>query len=337
MRVLVTGGAGYIGSHATRLLRNRGYDAVVYDNFCTGHRSLVQGVECIIGDVGDRAGVEQALDGVDAVMHFAAHSAVGESVADPQKYFENNVQSGIALLSAVRRARTPYFIFSSSCAVYGLPQQIPISEDAARLPINSYGTTKLAMEHALEAYGAAYGLRFVSLRYFNAAGADESGEIGELHEPETHLIPRALQAVSADLPRIDLYGADYPTPDGTCIRDYVHVNDLAEAHLLALEYLVRGGCSKAFNLGTGNGSSVLDVLAAVERTAGRTLYKNLCPRRPGDPPMLLADSQRARDTLNWRPKRTLQQMVATAWNWHRLGRGQTCSTHQSRQEAGAPG
>jgi UDP-glucose-4-epimerase GalE len=269
--------------------------------------------------VGDRASVEKALRGINAVMHFASDSVVAESVADPQKYFENNVQSGIGLLSAVLQARTPYFIFSSSCAVYGMPHQIPIPEDAPRLPINPYGASKLAMEHALESYGVAYGLRFVNLRYFNAAGADESGEIGELHEPETHLIPRALRAASGASPQMDIFGIDYPTPDGTCIRDYVHVNDLAEAHILALEYLVQGGPSAAFNLGTGGGASVLDVLAAVEKTTGRTLCKQACPRRAGDPPVLLADSQRARQILNWRPQRTLNEIVVTAWKWQQCG------------------
>lgn len=314
MRVLVTGGAGYVGSHALRRLRERGHHPVVYDNLSTGHRRLAQGFDCVWGELADRERLAAALRGVDAVMHFAACSLVAESVADPRKYFENNVVAGLGLLRAVVEANIKLFILSSSCAVYGLPAEVPIPETAPRLPENPYGATKLALEQALEAYRPAYGLRYAALRYFNAAGADESGEIGELHAPETHLIPRALEAVASSAP-FELYGADYATPDGTCIRDYIHVNDLAEAHALALDYLQRDGTVAEFNLGSGQGCSVREVLAAVEKVTGCPLQIKLCPRRAGDPPALVADARRARDVLAWRPTRTLEDMVRTAWQW----------------------
>ena len=315
MRVLITGGAGYIGSHTARQLKKRGYEVVVYDNLSTGRAFLANGFECIIGDIADRKKLTLALRGVDAVMHFAAYSCVMESIRDPRKYFENNVGSGLVLLSALLEAKTPYFILSSTCAVYGLPTKIPISEDAQRIPINPYGASKLSLELALEAYSTGYGLRFASLRYFNAAGADESCEIGELHEPETHVIPCALEAAAGIRSRFDIYGSDYSTVDGTCVRDYVHVNDLAEAHVLALEYLVGDGTISAFNLGTGGGYSVLDLLATVEDVTGRKLEKRFCPRRPGDPPVLVADSQRALHLLHWKPSRSLYDIVTTAWSW----------------------
>ena len=315
MRVLVTGGAGYIGSHTVRRLARNGHEVVVYDNLSTGHAFLARGFECIVADLADREKLAAALQGIGAVMHFAAYSCVDESMTNPQKYFENNLRSGLALFNAILEAKTPYFILSSTCAVYGHPLQIPISENAPRIPINPYGASKLALEHALEAYSAAYGLRFVTLRYFNAAGADETGEIGELHQPETHLIPRALEAATGSQTQFDIYGSDYPTADGTCVRDYVHVNDLADAHVLALEYLVRDGKTAAFNLGSGRGYSILEVLSTVEKVTGNTLQKHFCPRRPGDPPVLVADPQRALQLLHWEPSRSLHDMVATSWNW----------------------
>ena len=302
MRVLVTGGAGYIGAHAVRALRRRGHVPVIYDNLSTGHRLLAGAtaeIEFIEGDVGDRDRVLRALAGCDAVMHFAAFSIVSESVREPRKYFDNNVTAGRTLIQSVLEAGTPYFIFSSSAAVYGLPAEVPIPDSAPRRPINPYGKTKLVIEEELETLHVLRGLRYLSLRYFNAAGADEAGDIGEMHSPETHLIPLALDAASGARPHIDVYGTDYPTPDGTCIRDYIHVNDLAEAHVLGLEHLAAGGESRAFNLGTGRGNSVKEVLDMVERITGRPLARNLCPRRAGDPPMLVADASAARTQPHW--------------------------------------
>jgi UDP-glucose-4-epimerase GalE len=256
MRVLVTGGAGYIGSHAARELARSGHQVSVFDNFSAGYRALSSGFDLTMGDLQDRASLDEALRGVEAVVHLAASAYVGESVENPRKYFDNNVQAGLTLLNAVVDARIPYFVFSSSCAVYGMPSRIPIPEDAAREPVNPYGASKLFLEQALEAYGRAYGLRSVSLRYFNAAGADETGEIGELHDPETHLLPSALEVALGLRPELAIFGNDYSTADGTCIRDYVHVNDLADAHVRALEYLEAGGESTAINLGARKGYSV---------------------------------------------------------------------------------
>jgi UDP-glucose-4-epimerase GalE len=268
-----------------------------------------------VGNIGDSEAVAAALRDIDAVLHFAAHAYVGESVQNPRKYFENNVQSGLTLLNAVVDTGVRHFVFSSTCAVYGVPAKIPITEDAARQPVNPYGASKLFFENALEAYSKAYGLGYVSLRYFNAAGADESGEIGEMHEPETHLIPCALQAAVGIRPNLEVYGTDYPTPDGTCVRDYVHVSDLAEAHVLALEYLATGGESAAINLGTGEGHSVKEVLSAVEEVTGIILPKQMCTRRPGDPPVLVADASRAQQLLKWSPSRSLRDIVSSAWRW----------------------
>jgi UDP-glucose-4-epimerase GalE len=315
VRILVTGGAGYIGSHTIRCLRSAGHEPVVYDNLSTGHREAVNGFDCIIGEIADRERLAEALRGVEAVMHFAADSCVAESLRDQRKYFENNVRGGLGLLHSMLDSGVRRFVLSSTCAVYGLPTRIPIPEDCPRDPVNAYGASKLALEHALEAYSGAYDLRYVSLRYFNAAGADESAEIGELHQPETHLIPCALEAAAGGRREIDIFGTDYPTPDGTCIRDYIHVNDLAEAHVRALDYLLGGGESTAINLGTGKGQSVLEVLGVVEEITGRTLPRRLCPRRAGDPPRLVADATRARQQLRWSPSRSLHQMVGTAWNW----------------------
>jgi UDP-glucose-4-epimerase GalE len=315
MKVLVIGGAGYIGSHAARVLRKHGHEVVIFDDLSTGFEFLAKGFEFIRGDLGDVASVKPALQRVDAVMHFAAYAYVGESVTNPRKYFHNNVESALALLNTAIDVGIKAFVFSSTCAVYGVPAKVPITEDTVRQPINPYGVSKLFFEHALEAYGRAYGLRYASLRYFNAAGADESGEIGELHNPETHLIPLALAATSDKGQALQIFGEDYPTPDGTCIRDYIHVNDLAEAHALALARLVDGSESFAVNLGTGQGCSVLEIVRAAEQITGKPVRRVMGPRRPGDPPSLVADPTHAQQLLQWKAKYSLHDIVSTAWNW----------------------
>src|SRR5271163_1701426 len=273
--VLVVGGAGYIGSHAARALRQRGHEVVIYDNLSTGHAFLAEGFELLRGDIADAAMLSPALRRVDSVMHFAAHAYVGESVTNPRKYFRNNVEGGLVLLNACVDCGVRRIIFSSTCAVYGVPAKVPIPENTPRQPVNPYGVSKLFFEQALEAYDRAYGLRFASLRYFNAAGADESGEIGELHQPESHLIPLALRAAAGAGPELQVFGSDYPTPDGTCIRDYIHVSDLAAAHVKALEHLQAGKESFAVNLGTGRGDSVQEVLSAVEEITGKKVPRKM--------------------------------------------------------------
>jgi UDP-glucose 4-epimerase len=303
-----------MGSHAARTLQRKGYDVIIYDNLSTGHRELAEGFELIVGDIADSAKLAKALSRSDAVMHFAAHAYVGESVENPRKYFQNNVTAALVLLNAVMDSRVHKFIFSSTAAVYGTPEKSPITENSARQPMNPYGATKLTLENALEAYGRAYGLRYVCFRYFNAAGADESGTIGENHDPETHLIPLILQAIQGKRAALEIFGDDYPTPDGTCIRDYIHVNDLAEAHVLGLEYLTKGE-SGAMNLGTGQGYSVREVVAAVEKITGHKVPTHIGPRRAGDPAELVADPSRAEKLLNWKAKRSLEDIVASAWKW----------------------
>lgn len=315
MTVLVTGGAGYIGSHAARVLRREGYDVLIYDNFCTGYEFLTLGFEVIRGDIGDRTKLMPALERVDAVMHFAAHCYVGESVQNPRKYFSNNVESALALLNACVDAGVLRFVFSSTCAVYGIPAKVPITEDTPRLPVNPYGVSKMFFERALEAHSEAYGVRYASLRYFNAAGADESGETGECHDPETHLIPLALAAAAGSGPPLQIFGTDYPTPDGTCIRDYVHVNDLADAHVKALQHLASGGDAIAANLGTGHGHSVMEVVAMVEKIAGKEVPRQIVGRRPGDPPALVANPGLAEKCLHWKAQRSLTDIVSSAWVW----------------------
>jgi UDP-glucose-4-epimerase GalE len=325
LAVLVTGGAGYIGSHAAHVLRRKGYDVIIYDDLSNGRKELADGFELIVGDIADSAKLAKVLTRCDAVMHFAAHAYVGESVQNPKKYFHNNVVSSLTLLDRVMESRVRKFIFSSTCAVYGDPIKVPITESNLRQPVNPYGATKLAFENALEAYGRAYGLHFVCFRYFNAAGADESGKIGELHEPETHLIPLILQAAQGKRAALDIFGDDYPTADGTCIRDYIHVTDLAEAHVLGLDYLAnqpRAGSaqaqstpSSAMNLGTGTGYSVKQVVAAVERITGHKVPTHITARRPGDPPELVADPSLAEKLLKWKAKRSLDEIISTAWKW----------------------
>jgi UDP-glucose-4-epimerase GalE len=314
LTVLVVGGAGYIGSHTALALKRRGYEAIIYDNLVAGHAALAEGFELVVGDISDTSKLVPLLRRVNAVMHFAAHAYVGESVVNPRKYFQNNVLGGVSLLNAVLDSKVRKFIFSSSCAVYGTPAKVPMSEDLPRVPVNPYGVTKLILEQALEAYGPAYALGYVNLRYFNAAGADESGTIGEMHSPETHLIPSAFEAIRGQRPALDIFGDKYPTPDGTCVRDYIHVSDLAEAHVLALEYLANG-TSQAVNLGTGRGRSVREVLSAIKRVTGREVPSRTAPPRAGDPPELVADPTRAEKLLNWKAKRSLDEIVATAWKW----------------------
>jgi UDP-glucose-4-epimerase GalE len=323
MAILVVGGAGYIGSHTARALRRSGYEVVLYDNLSTGSRRLAQGFELIEGDIANAATLRPALARADALMHFAAHAYVGESVENPRKYFRNNVVSALSLLNSALDAGIRRIVFSSSCAVYGVPSQIPITEQTPREPVNPYGASKLFFENALEAYGRAYGLRSVSLRYFNAAGADESGEIGEIHDPETHLIPLALAASTTKGRELQIYGSDYDTPDGTCIRDYIHVNDLADAHVRALKYLEgadeNSDESLALNLGTGRGHSVLEIVQAAETATGRPVRRIMQPRRAGDPPMLIADPAKAQTVLGWSAKRNLGDIISSAWAWMQKG------------------
>jgi len=318
--VLVVGGAGYIGSHAARSLRKQGFEAVIYDNLSTGYAALVKGFELVEGDIADVDKLARVMKRVTSVMHFAAHASVGESVVNPRKYFRNNVEGGLALLNTAMDVGVKNFIFSSTCAVYGTPNTVPISEGTLRQPVNPYGVSKFFFEQAMEAYGRAHGLRFASLRYFNAAGADEDGETGEYHNPETHLIPLALHAAAGTGAPLQIFGDDYPTPDGTCVRDYIHVNDLASAHVKALEHLMGGRGSVALNLGTGNGHSVREVITMVEEVAGKTVPRQVSPRRPGDPPALVADPSCAQKILDWRATRSLREIVSTAWNWMQRSR-----------------
>jgi UDP-arabinose 4-epimerase len=322
--ILVTGGAGYVGSHACKALASAGWRPVVYDNLSRGHAEAVRWGPLVEGDLHDRAALVEAIrtHGVAAVMHFAAFAYVAESVGDPELYYRNNVAGTLGLLAAMREAGVGTIVFSSTCAVYGAPDRVPISESTAKSPLNPYGDTKLAIERALHWYGEAYDLRYAALRYFNAAGADPDGEIGEDHHPETHLIPRVIRAAFGRGDPVEIYGTDYPTADGTAIRDYIHVTDLADAHVRALDYLDRGGDSIALNLGTGKGSSVREVIAAVERIAGRPVPRREAARRPGDPPELVADPALARDRLGWRARRSdLDTIVATALAWETQATG----------------
>jgi UDP-glucose-4-epimerase GalE len=317
--ILVTGGGGYVGSHACKALAAAGCTPVVYDNLGRGHRELVRWGPLEVGDVCDGARLDEvfAKHRPEAVMHFAAFAYVGESVEDPALYYRNNVGGTLELLEAMRRAGVGALVFSSTCATYGVPDRMPITEGTPQRPINPYGTTKLVIEHVLRDFDAAYGLRSVSLRYFNAAGCDPDGEAGEIHDPEPHLIPRVLMAAAGELPQVDIFGTDYPTPDGTCLRDYIHVADLAQGHVQALDHLQRGGATTAVNLGTGRAFSVREVIAAAERVTGRRIQVRAGPRRPGDPPVLVADATRARTLFGFAPRFTeIEPIVATAWRWH---------------------
>ncbi|HLY58532.1 MAG TPA: UDP-glucose 4-epimerase GalE [Stellaceae bacterium] len=320
--VLVTGGAGYIGSHAAKALAAAGFRPVVLDNLVYGHREAVKWGPLVEGDIADRELVTRVIEehAIEAVMHFAAFAYVGESVAKPEIYFHNNVVGTLSLLEAMRLSGVRPIVFSSTCATYGTPDTVPITEDSPQRPVNPYGETKLMIERALHWYGPAHGIASASLRYFNAAGADPDGDTGERHEPETHLIPLVLDAAAGKRDAIEIYGTDYPTRDGTCVRDYIHVTDLAEAHVAALRHLMDGGESAAVNLGTGEGHTVREVIAAVEHVTGRPVPRREVGRRAGDPAELVADPRRARSLFGWQPSRSdLETIVATAWAWHCRG------------------
>ena len=317
--VLVTGGAGYIGSHTCKALAARGLMPVVLDDLGRGHAGAVRWGPLYTGDIGDVELVQRVVREHDirSIVHFAAYAYVGESMQEPEKYFLNNLVKSIQMLSAARACGVRHVVFSSTCATYGLPDEVPIRETQPQRPVNPYGESKLAVERVLRWLGSVHELGWVALRYFNAAGADPDGEIGEDHHVETHLIPRVIQAALGSLPAVDIFGTDYPTPDGTAIRDYIHVADLAAAHVAALEHLLRGGESLALNLGTGTGSSVREVVAAVERRGGRPVPVCEMPRRAGDPPALVADASLAHRVLGWSPRwSSLEQIVDTAWQWH---------------------
>jgi UDP-arabinose 4-epimerase len=319
MRVLVTGGAGYIGSQTAKALAKAGHEIVVLDNLVTGHPEAVKWGPLIEGDLGDKELLEKIFkeQHIEAVLHFAASLLVGESVTDPQKYFWNNVVNTLVLLDAMKAGRVKHIVFSSSAAVYGSPEKVPIPEDHPMRPVNPYGETKLSMERAIRWYGVAYGLSGVSLRYFNAAGADLDGELGEEHDLESHLIPLVVKAALGQRPEVEIFGTDYPTPDGTAIRDYIHVTDLADAHVLALEYLAAGGATTELNLGTGEGHSVREVVAGVGKLCGGQVPAKNAPRRAGDPPVLVADPTKARELLHWQPQHSdLDTIIQSAWKWH---------------------
>ena len=319
MSILIAGGAGYIGSHAAKLVAQAGLEPVVLDNFVYGHKWAAKWGPLVEGDLADRAFVDRVLTEhkVSAVIHFAAFAYVGESVKNPRKYFHNNVVNTLNLLDAMVDAGVRDIVFSSTCATYGEPSQVPISEEQLQTPVNPYGESKLMVEKILRWYQNAYDLRFAALRYFNAAGADPDGEIGEDHDPETHLIPLAIEAALGRGPELQIFGTDYPTPDGTAVRDYIHVTDLAEAHLLALSKLEKGATDLRLNLGTGKGHSVREVLGAVEKISGRKVPAREVGRRPGDPPALVADARRASEILGWKPRYpALETIVEHALRWH---------------------
>lgn len=320
--ILVTGGAGYIGSHAVLALQQAGYGVVVLDNLVYGHREIVEETlkaELIVGDTNDRALLDSifATHDISAVIHFAAYAYVGESVTNPAKYYRNNVVGTLTLLEAMLAANIRKFVFSSTCATYGVPNAVPIDEAHPQAPINPYGESKLMVEHILRDFNAAYDFKSVYFRYFNAAGADPSGLAGEDHEPETHLIPLVLLTALGQRESISVFGTDYPTPDGTCIRDYIHVTDLATAHVLGLEYLLKGGETDVFNLGNGNGFSVREVIQAAEVVTGKSIAVVESDRRPGDPPALVGSSDKAMRVLGWQPQHSdIKEILTDAWNWH---------------------
>jgi UDP-arabinose 4-epimerase len=317
--VVVTGGAGYVGSHACKALSAAGFEPVTYDSLQRGHREAVRWGPLVVGDIADTERVKTTLVHYRpvAVMHFAALAYVGESVREPADYYRNNVSGTLSLLDAMRVCNVNRLIFSSTCATYGAPARQPIREGATQRPINPYGRSKLMVERILDDYASAYGLRTAILRYFNACGADPDGEIGELHQPETHLIPRAFLAATGHIPALEVWGTDYPTPDGTCVRDFIHVCDLAAGHVRALEHLMQGGNSLALNLGTGKGVSVREVIRAVRSVTGMGVPTKDCGRRPGDPPILLADARAARAQLGLEPRfSNIQQIIETAWRWY---------------------
>ena len=314
-KILVAGGAGFIGSHTAKLLHKQGFEPVVYDNLSTGHLTSVRWGPFVKGDILDTRHLIETIEShrPAAVIHFAASAYVGESVENPAKYYANNVNGTLSLLEACRRTGADKLIFSSSCATYGIPDQLPIRECETQRPINPYGRTKLIAEHMLADYSAAYGLHYVALRYFNASGADPERELGEWHDPETHLIPRALLATRGAIDVLEVYGDDYDTPDGTCIRDYIHVTDLARAHVLAVEYLIDGGANLAVNLGTGHGTSIKEIVKAIARVCGRPVPIAIRARRPGDPPSLYAASDLAAEKLGFRALHSdIETIIRTA-------------------------
>jgi len=318
--ILIVGGAGYIGSHTSKLLSKRGYKTVVFDSLVYGHREFAKWGEFVLGDLGDREQIRACFKKyqIEAVMHFSAFAYVNESVIDPAKYYRNNVANTLNLLDIMRELGVNKFIFSSSCATYGYPKEIPISENHPQSPINPYGKTKLMVEDILKDYDRAYGIKFINLRYFNAAGADPEGEIGEWHDPETHLIPLTIYAALGRRESIKIYGTDYPTQDGTCIRDYIHVFDLADAHIKALEFLQGKKESDSFNLGNDRGHSVREVVDMVRRKAGENFKIVESERREGDPPVLISDSRRAKGILGWTSQYdSLETIVETALHWHK--------------------
>ncbi|MGP1375887.1 MAG: UDP-glucose 4-epimerase GalE [Almyronema sp.] len=320
--VLVTGGAGYIGSHAVKALQVAGYEVVILDNLVYGHRELVENVlqaKLIEGDISDRLLLDNLFSThkIDAVMHFAAYIFVGESVENPAKYYRNNVVGTLTLLEAMVAAGVNNIVFSSTCATYGPPQYTPLTEDHPQAPISPYGMTKLMVEKILADFDAAYGLKSVCFRYFNAAGADPDGKLGEDHNPETHLIPLVLLTALGKRDAIAIFGTDYPTPDGTCVRDYIHVSDLAQAHVLGVKHLLAKGQSDAFNLGNGNGFSVKEVIETAKQVTGKDFKVNLRDRRPGDPAVLVGSSEKAQTVLGWQPQYAcLEDMISHAWQWH---------------------
>lgn len=317
MRILVAGGAGYVGSHTCKALARAGHVPIVIDDLSTGNEWAVRWGVLVQGNIGDKELVTRILlaEKIDAVMHFAASAYIGESMVEPQKYFQNNVVNSLSLLDSMRRAGVAKIVFSSTCATYGDPLHLPLEESHPQIPVNPYGESKLFIEKAMRWYGKAYGLRWATLRYFNAAGADPDAEIGEAHDPEPHLIPLVIQAAMGERPEVRIFGTDYKTPDGTAVRDYVHVEDLAQAHILAIQHLARGDEGNAFNLGIECGYSVRDIIAAVEKHSGRKVPWHEGDRRPGDPERLVASAERAHQVLGWRPVHDLKSIVATAWAW----------------------
>jgi UDP-glucose 4-epimerase len=321
---MIAGGAGYIGSHTNKLFHQRGYNTVVFDNLIYGHRSFVKWGEFVLGDLADRDQVRLFFRQypIEAVMHFGAFAYVGESVTDPAKYYRNNVMNTINLLDTMREFNVRHIVFSSTCSTYGIPQRIPITEDHQQSPVNPYGWSKFMIEQILKDYERAYGIKHVNLRYFNAAGADPDAEVGEQHDPETHLIPLVLDVAAGKRPDVKILGTDYETPDGTCIRDYIHVTDLSDAHILALDYLRNGGPSDSFNLANGSGFSVREVIQMAEKITGSTITCVDSKRRTGDPPILIGNALKAQKTLGWHPRfADLSMIIETAWRWHRRSKG----------------